>query len=151
MKGAILSHTFLQSWARELVLLHTAAAIALVGASTHHFVLTIGTLRGDYQPRKDRLYAAVVGISYAVTTGLGALAYPTYRYYVRGLYLDRYAQWASNLFDIKENMASLGLPLALGALAISRVIDSKEDRSMLFGYAAMVFGTTAIVWFNTIA
>ena len=50
----------------------------------------------------------------------GGLVYPRYRYFVRGLYLDRYAPWASNLFDFKENLATLGLPLAIGAFVLAR-------------------------------
>ena len=98
-----------------------------------------------------RIYAATAAIAYGVTFVLGALAYPTYRYVVRGLYLDRHAPWASNLFDIKENFASIGLPLVIGALVLSRIMDPKEDRPMRLGYAVMVLGTAIIVWFNVFA
>lgn len=137
--------------ARPLVFLHAAGAMVLVGASTHHALVTLGYLRGVYKMRLGRIYAATVFVAYVLTFLLGSAAYPTYRYYVRGLYLDRYAVWASNLFDIKENFASIGLPLALGAFVLSRVMQPKEDRALLSGYAVMVFGATAIVWFNVIA
>jgi len=146
-----MNHTLFFSVAKLLVLLHAAAAIVLVGSSTHHTLVTVGYLRRVYKTRLGRIYAAVVAVAYAATFFLGSIAYPTYRYYVRGLYLDRHAVWASNLFDMKENFASLGLPLVLGAWLMSRVMDPKEDRSLLGGYAVMVFGSTLIVWFNVIS
>ncbi len=98
-----------------------------------------------------RAYAAVVAVAFGITFVIGSLIYPTYRYHVRALYLDRHAVWAANLFDIKESFASIGLPLAIGAFLLSRVMDPREDRPMLSGYAVFVFGTTAIVWFNVIS
>ena len=146
-----MNQTFLEPWARLLVVLHAAAAVVLIGSATHHAIITYGYLRGEARVRLGRIYAAVACVAYAATFALGASAYPTYRYYVRGLYFDRYAVWASNLFDIKENFAALGLPLALGALLLSRVLEPKEDRPLLPGYAVMVFGTAAIVWFNVVS
>jgi hypothetical protein len=146
-----MEQTSFYSSAKLLVLLHAAAAIVLLGSSTHHSVVTVGYLRKSYKPRLGRIYAAVVAAAYTATVVLGGLAYPTYRYHVRGLYLDRYAVWASNLFDIKENCATLGLPLALCAFVLSRVMNPKEDRPLLPGYALMVFLATGIVWFNAIA
>jgi MFS family permease len=144
-------HTFLESYARLLVLLHAAAAIVLVGASTHHSLIVLGYLRGRFKRRLGRIYAATVAAAYAATFALGLLAYPAFRYHVRGLYLDRHAPWASNLFDVKENFAAIGLPLVLGALLLSRVMDPKTDRGMLVGYAVMVFLSTAIIWFGVIS
>ncbi len=146
-----MEQTFLQPHAKWIVLVHAAAAIVLVGASTHNFLVTLGYLRGRYKARLGRIYAAIILWAYGITFVFGSLAYPTYRYFVRGLYLDRYATWASNLFDIKENFAALGLPLVIGAFVLSRTMNPQEDRPLLSGYAVMVFGTTAIVWFNVIS
>jgi len=140
-----------ESQARLLVLLHAAAAIVLVGSTTHHFLIALSYLRGRYKVRLGRIYAATVLGAYAATFLLGALAYPTYRYHVRALYFDRHAVWASNLFDIKENFAAIGLPLMVGIFVLSRVMKPKEDRSMLVGYVAMSTLLVAIVWFNVIA
>lgn len=141
----------LQSWAPALVVMHALAAMVLIGSSTHHALIAIGYLRGIYKSRLGRLYALVVMISYLVTFVLGASAYPSFRYYTRALYLDRYAPWASNLFDIKEHIASLGLPLVIGAWVLSRVLEPKNDRELLGGYAVMVIGVGLIVWFNVIS
>lgn len=146
-----MEQTFLQSWARVLVLLHAAAAIVLVGSTTHHLVIAVGYLRRRSRPRLGRIYAATSATAYGVTFLLGALAYPTFRYHVRGLYLDRHAPWASNLFDLKEDLASLGLPLVLATFILSRLLNPKLDRPLLTGYAMMVLASTGIVWFNVVA
>ena len=86
-----------------------------------------------------------------MTFGLGLLAYPTFRYHVRGLYLDRYEPWASNLFDTKENFAALGIPLVIAAFVMSRVMNPKEDVALARGYAAFVILAAAIVWFGVIS
>jgi hypothetical protein len=143
--------TLFFSVAKLLVLLHAAAAIVLVGASTHQLLITLGYLRGRYKVRLGRIYAAIIVIVYPVTMLLGAISYPTYRYHVRALYLDRHAIWASNLFDIKENFATIGLPLAVGAFVLSRVMEPKEDRPLLAGYSVMVGVMATIVWFNVVS
>jgi hypothetical protein len=145
--------TFLQPWAKALVLFHALSAIVLMGSSTHHVIITWGYWRGRHQGQQVRLgkiYAPVAAISYVITFALGALAYPTYRYFVRGLYFDRYAPWASNLFDVKENLAAMALPMVLGAWALSRVMDPQEHRSLLWGYTVLVGCTGAVVWFDVI-
>jgi hypothetical protein len=143
--------TLLEPYARFLVLLHAAAAIVLVGSSTHHLLVALGYTSRERRVRLGRIYALVGACAYAVTFGLGALAYPTYRYHVRGLYLDRHAVWASNLFDMKENFAALGLPLVVGALVLSRVMDPAEDHALRRGYLVMVGLVAFIVWFNVVA
>ncbi len=139
------------SIARPLVILHAALSIVLIGASTHHLVVAYGYVRGRYSPRLGRIYATIVGATYVLTMLVGTLAYPTYRYHVRALFLDRYAPWASNLFDIKENFATVGLPLAVATWWLSRFFGTEEDRHMRVGYAVMVALVTAIVWFNVLA
>ena len=134
-----------------LVLLHGLAAIVLIGASTHHAIIAIGYLRGAYKVRLGRIYAATVAIAYGVTFVLGMFAYPAFRYHVRGLYLDRYEGWASNLFDTKENFAALGLPLVIAAFVLSRVMKPSEDKELVRGYAVIVTLAAAIVWFSVIS
>lgn len=141
-----------ESIARPLVLLHALAAMVLIGASTHHALIALGYLRGRYAARLGRIYAATMLVAYGVTFTLGALAYPTFRYHTRALHLDRVAPAISNLFDIKEHFASMGLPLVVGAFVLSRVmVPSRDPRGVLAGYAVMVWGTAFVVWFGVIA
>ena len=149
--AASMEETAFFALAKPLVLVHAAISIVLIGASTHHLLIAYGYLRGRYQLRLGRLYAVTVGIAYSATMIVGALAYPTYRYHVRALFLDRYEPWASNLFDIKENLATIGLPLALGAWWLSLSFDVEEDRFLQFVYVIMVAVVTAVVWFNVLS
>ena len=142
---------FLGGAARLLVVLHALSAIVLIGATTHHAIIAFGYLRGRSRPRLGRIYAATIAVTYLITFGFGLLVYPTFRYMTRALYLDRYERWAANLFDMKENWAALGLPLAIGMLLLSRVMSPKDDRHIVLGYCAMAFLTCAIIWFDVIS
>lgn len=142
---------FLSELARAVVVLHAVAAMVLVGAATHHAVVAYGYLRGIYKVRLARVYAATVAVAWLVTFGLGLLAYPTFRYSVRELVLDRCAPWASNLFDIKEHLAALGLPIALGLFALSRVLEPKTDRAIARVYVAMTILAALLLWVATIS
>jgi uncharacterized membrane protein len=146
-----MSNIVWEDHARLLLLLHAAGAIVLVGASTHHFLIALGYLRGRFKVRLGRIYAMTVAIAYGITFLIGALVYPAFRYLVRGLYLDRYDVWASSLFEMKENLAVLGLAMSIGALVLSRAMDPSLDRHTRLGYAAFVFTQTAIVWFNVVS
>jgi hypothetical protein len=123
---------FLDGEVRPLLVLHALAAFALVGAATHRVIVSIQLLRGRaHLGRLARVYAQVIGGTFVGTFAVGLLMYPHYRYFVRGLYLDRYAQWASNLFDIKENIAALALPAALGLFFVGRHLEPKADAALL--------------------
>jgi hypothetical protein len=141
---------FLSGLARLVVVLHSIAAMALVGAATHHVIVALGFLRGTYKVRLAKIYAATTLGAWLVTFALGLLAYPAFRYGVRALYLDANAPWATRLFDLKEYFAALGLPIVAGVLALSRVIEPKLDRVLVRAYAAMVALIAAIVWFDVI-
>lgn len=142
---------FLDGAARLLVLLHAIAAIVLVGATTHHAIIAIGYLRGTPKLRLGKIYAATIAVTYAVTFLFGLLAYPTFRYHTRALYLDRYERWASNLFDMKENFAALGIPLVIAMLVLSRRMNPTEDKLLVGPYVGFALLTAAIVWFDVIS
>jgi hypothetical protein len=135
-----------------LVVLHAVASIVLVGASTHHALSMRAWLRGRFPaPRREKRWARVVAVSYVVTFAFGAMLYPTYRYHVRGLYLDRYAPWAAHLFDVKEVYAALALLLAVGLGVLSYSFDPERDRPLVRIYAAMSAIVCAVVWFDVVA
>ena len=142
-----MSEPAFSSFARELVLLHTLAAIVLVGAVTHHAVIALRILRGEQRTRVARVHAATSAAAYAATLLLGALAYPAFRV-VRARYLDVHASWASSLFELKEDLAAVGAVAALGAWLLARVIDARHDRELLPGYVALALIATGTVWFD---
>ena len=137
-----------QSCATLLIIAHAAAAIVLIGASTHNAIVALQLLRGRYNARLGRIYGTVVAISYGVTFALGAITYPAFRVLVRGGYLDEHAPRAVVVFDMKENFAALGLAIACAVFVMSRVVTSKNDRCFVIATIAFAVAIAAIVWFN---
>jgi hypothetical protein len=158
---------FLYGLGRPLLVLHALCALTLCGTSVHQAVYALRALVRPFSAarlRRCRLFSRLVLLSYLAVVGLGALMYPRYRYFVRGLYLDRYAPWASNLFDFKENLATVGLPFAIAAFFLARALAqqptllSTQDpdagplgRRLLALYAMFAVGIAVIVTFNSIA
>ncbi|MFN7972369.1 MAG: hypothetical protein U0166_08480 [Acidobacteriota bacterium] len=106
---------------RALLLVHLGAAVLLLGASGHAAIASVQIARGraDKQ-RLARTYATIVAVVYPIVLGLGALLYPSFGLGVRGPYFDVAAPWASRLFEIKEHVAALTLPLPIVSVAIHR-------------------------------
>lgn len=120
---------FLQSWGPLLVVIHALSAVVLCGASVHQAVLaTLLLLRRAVRGRLLRVYSVTTLLSYLATVTGGALLYPRYRVVIRALFLDQNAPWAANLFDFKENLATLGLPLAVGALLLAMPLSQRCAR-----------------------
>ena len=143
---------FLDGLAKPLLVLHALAAFALLGACTHQAVVGVGLLQGRlHLCRLARVYAAVIGPLFAATFTIGLLMYPHYRYHVRGLYLDRHAVWASNLFDMKENLLALGLPLALALFVAGRHLRPESDRALIGFQAYSALALWALVGFGSIS
>ncbi|HMJ55194.1 MAG TPA: hypothetical protein VK540_24125 [Polyangiaceae bacterium] len=138
------------------LVVHALIALALGGASTHLALVTFALATGRPKrwrvPRLAAVYARVTGTLFLISVVAGGVLYPTYRYQVRGLYLDRYAAWASNLFDMKEVLAALVAPLAFGLIVFGRrpldEASPPEARLILHLCVAAVFGTTV---FNVIS
>lgn len=158
---------FLYGLGRALLILHALSALVLCGASVHQAVYALRVARRQATPRRlaqCRLFSLLVLLAYVAVIGLGALLYPRYRYFVRGLYLDRYAPWASNLFDFKENLATIGLPFAVAAFVLARQLRSQSprqatqsstdpglQRKLAALYAMFAVSIAVIVLFNGIA
>lgn len=135
-----------------LLVLHALSSFVLLGASTHHALLMRHYLRGRFLfKRLAKVYAKVIAVAYVVCFAIGALAYPSYRYHVRGLYLDRYAPWAAELFDMKEMFASLALLVAVGLGLLALTFDPEEEPHLAPVYATMSALVCAVVWFNVVA
>lgn len=142
------AHTFLYGARKLLLVLHLAGAIVLIGSSTHLALRMPAMVRGKGRPALERTYGRVVTASYVVTYLLGALLYPTYRYHVRALYLDRHHPMIANLFDVKENLATIALPLALCLGALGGALADEADRRLRPVYATMAAFVALVVWFD---
>jgi hypothetical protein len=116
---------FLQPWGPLLVVIHALSSIVLCGASVHQALLAVQLVRRQpVRPSLLQTYALTTLGAYLSVMISGALLYPRYRVVIRALFLDRQAPWAANLFDFKENLATLGLPLAIGALLMARPLSA---------------------------
>lgn len=117
---APLEPVFLASAARWLLVVHALGAMALLGASTHLVVVKVLGWRGRRQERLEQRYSRLIGPLFIATYGVGLFLYPHFRVNVRARFLDAEHPWASNLFDFKEHLVSLGLPLAVGLFFLAR-------------------------------
>ncbi len=143
---------FLEAWGKPLLILHALLAILLLGSMTHHVLLTVPYLWGKFRKlRLEKIYVHVVAVSYSLTFAVGALIYPNYRYHVRDQYFDAHHPWASNLFDIKEHWAGIGLGLMIAFWLLSRQVQPQSDRRLLLVYVFLSVSLTVIVWFNLIS
>jgi hypothetical protein len=135
-----------------LLVLHTAASIVLLGASTHHVLVSRHLLgAGPARMPLVRTYAKVIAVTYPLTLLLGALLYPAYRVHVRGFYLDRYAPEISALFDVKEIYAALTMVIAIGLGFVAVRFDAREDRALAPAYVAAGALVALVVWLDAIA
>lgn len=143
--------TFLYGARKPLLVLHFLSAVALLGSSTHLLLQMPALLRGASRVRLERIYGRVVAGAYSLTYALGAVLYPTYRYHVRALYLDQHHPMVSNVFDIKENLATIALPLALALGALGGRLTDPEDRPYRPVYASMSLLVALVVWFDVVS
>ncbi len=145
-------HVFLDGSARLLLVLHALVGFALCGACTHQAVVGLQLWRGRFHlGRLARIYSQVIGVTFVVTFGVGLLMYPHFRYHVRGLFLDRYEPWASNLFDMKENLLALGLPLAITLFFVGRRLEPKEQQAAVPFFVILSVSLWVLVVFGVIS
>ena len=105
---------------KVLLLIHLGLAMVLLGASCHAAVAAWQVVLG--RAAKLRLYRTYCSILLAVfplTLALGAIIYPGFSMHVRPLF-DHDLPWATGLFEIKEHMMALLLPLVAVQHACSR-------------------------------
>lgn len=145
------AQTFLYGARKALLLAHFVGAVVLAGSSVHLALRMPALLRGRPNPRLERIYGRVVAVAYLCTYALGALLYPTYRVHVRALFLDRYHPTISNLFDVKENLATIALPLALALGLLGGRLGDEADRRLRPIFASMSVFVAVVVCFDALS
>lgn len=138
--------TFLAPLAPALLVWHAAAGTALLGLATLNAVRAVARWRGQAPADPPSSLAGWTAAAYLAAAAVGLTAYPTYRVAVRARYLDHLAPWASNLFDLKENLVALGLPLALAAWVVARGLDAGNDRRAIAFHATCSVLAAFFVW-----
>jgi hypothetical protein len=135
------TEVFGDSTYRAIVLAHAVAAIVLAGSQGHVAVLALARLRGrDVPSARITRHLRASAAGFAVSFVLGLLAYPHYRYHVRGLVLDAQFPWASNLFDLKENVAALAIALLIAALSLEHGGQApRVSAGLILGLSVLVF------------
>lgn len=136
-----------EAFKRPLLIVHALVAMSLLGASTHQGLIAIGYLRGRFaRAALEKVYLRLLVFLYPATFLLGSALYPTYRVQVRRDVLDLSAPFVSNLFDIKENLATLGafslLYLFLSRKKFTPTIDGWHTKL----YAYHVITLTLFIW-----
>lgn len=144
--------TLLAAHSKTLLVLHGLLSLALGGASTHLAIVAVRLLRGDRGlARLARIYSRTVGLVFVAAFGVGLLLYPTFRYHVRAIFLDRHEPWAANLFDIKEHMAALALPFALALLFVGPKLHPETEPAIRPWFALAALVTWAAVAFSIVS
>ena len=142
---------FLAELGQRLTVLHALASMVLLGVVTHQAVVAIRAWQGRLNPRLVRVYGLVGVLAGAVTVALGAAVYPSYRYYVRGLYLDHCAVASSKLFDMKEDFAVFALLLTVLVWFVGRGLERQSPREQFQIFACGSLALAGLVWFNALS
>ncbi|MSP72768.1 MAG: hypothetical protein EXR76_11460 [Myxococcales bacterium] len=95
---------------RFLLLTHLLCGVCAAAAAIHAFAF--GSISLDAR-RTRRLGGLVVVLTLAAVT-TGVLLYPDYKVHIRGPLLEVKAPWAARLFDLKEQLVVIAVPLLGG-------------------------------------
>ncbi len=142
---------FLADVAKRLTIVHALAAMVALGAVTHQSIVAVRALQGRLNPRLAKIYGTTGVIACAITVLLGAIIYPAYRYYVRGLYLDHCDIPTSKLFDTKEDFAVLALLLAVLVWVVARRLERQSPREHFQLYLGASLLLASLMWFNALS
>ena len=114
-----------ESSAKFLQFLHWIAAIASIAACAHLIVRTAKSR----QDRRAYVHARTLTVAYLSLYCLGSVVYPTFRVRVRAGFLDNMYPWATGLFEIKEQAATLALLPVVGIFLLTRQAFSPRSTS----------------------
>lgn len=139
-------------WAEDLaswnLIAHLLTGLLVLGALTHHLVI-IARGRTAARPRATRRLAFWATLGYLLSFAWGVLVYPSFRYYVRHLYLDDALPWATGLFEIKEHALAIGLAVLPAYYASSRSVKDLDAKDRRF-HVLSVLVLNGLVWYGFI-
>lgn len=117
-EGALL----LEYFAIPLLLAHAVLGFTAVGATTHHAVYSVLLARGQKRFAQLARFGIIAPLAVLTQVVLGMVLYPTYRVRIRAVHFDPHAPLYTQLFDFKEHLAALSVPLLLSAVLIARLL-----------------------------
>lgn len=139
---------FLESFSKFLLFLHLLGAFVLAGCLAHNVLIIMQYWRGNFRRRNlEKLHIKICLWAYAVTFGVGALVYPTFRIRVRYEYFDECFPWATGLFEVREHWSAIGFALLLAYYFFRRRFDPEAEREKLFLHTALCYIVNIIVWY----
>ncbi len=132
-----------ESSAKILQFLHLLAAVTSIAACVH---LIVRLLRSRVD-RRIYTHARTLLVAYLSLYGLGSVVYPTFRVRVRAEFLDRVYPWATGLFEIKEQAATLALLPVIGLFLLTRPVwkGAERPRATQRGHAPLLLGLSSMV------
>lgn len=141
---------FLEDYYEILILAHLFVTFLLVGSLTHNLFVVAGYLRGKFGRKKMELrYLKYSFWSYLIIYIFGALAYPAFRVYVRGVF-DPELPWATGLFEVKEHWGVLALAMITVLYLLRRTFEPDQEKEKLWLYAGLCFIINIIVWYKVV-
>jgi len=134
-----------------LLIVHSLAAVALLGALTHQTISVwwpararTGSFVSSLRSVPSMSYTNAIIVLYVVTATLGSLIYPEYRLSVRVTLHDFRLYGPEGAFELKEHLISIGLGLLPAYWYYWQYPGAKEQaatRAIVTGLLA------AIVWY----
>ena len=137
--------------ATVLLILHSLAAVFLLGAVTHQALSAVWptTSRAStftsFRAVRGASYTKTIVILYVITATIGAVIYPTYRVAVREILQFLNQRSALGLFETKEHFVAIGLGLLPAYWYFWRVASS---RSQLATRNCLTVLIACIVWYG---
>lgn len=149
-----------ETWARWLLVLHTALGVAAVGAATHLVLWLRAIARGQLgRLRAARRFAWIVLAAQLAAFAAGNVMYPTYKTAVRAAYLENSVAIAASDADQQRALERVfareaaAAPQATaigervrGALSAARWFDIKEHWIALGIIAALGLALVLAFW-----
>jgi hypothetical protein len=129
--------------ARALLILHALFAFAALLSATHLAVHAVLAALGRTQTRALLRFGWIAPATLLLQGVLGLAIYPAYRVTVRAPDFDRNAPFVAALFDLKEHLAALSLPLIIGAALAGRAAALERGR---WPTAALSCAGAAFLW-----
>jgi hypothetical protein len=131
--------------ARALLIAHAIVGFAAVFSATHHAAASFLAARGRPVGAQLRRFGWLAPAAFVAQALFGLALYPAYRVRVR-FDLEERAPLVSELFELKEHFAALGLALVVAACFAGRALPLRPPAAEARSVAALSTSGAALVW-----
>jgi hypothetical protein len=144
--GAPMRNVVFEGSARALLVAHAIFGFAGVFSATHHAVASFIAARGRPVGAQLRRFGWLAPAALVAQALFGLALYPAFRVRVRFADLEERAPLVSELFELKEHFAALGLALVIAACLAGRALPPRPAASGARSVAALSTCGAALVW-----